>query len=141
MGFVTERNTTVPLCVVSHDAVPDLTDQVLRADQAVKAELFTADRRLIIAGCSYYWPEAYSVAVLPRLYGAAFLSFGLATMDGLEGKNRCELHIWPVSEKPKPEVLVRWQPEYGAAMFANGTFRTCRDVSLGSVERSIADID
>jgi hypothetical protein len=62
-------------------------------------------------------------------------------MDGLEGKNRCELHIWPVSEKPKPEVLVRWQPEYGAAMFANGTFRTCRDVSLGSVERSIADID
>lgn len=99
--------------MVSHDAVPDLTDQVLRADQAVKAELFTADRRLIIAGCSYYWPEAYSVAVLPRLYGAAFLSFGLATMDGLEGKNRCELHIWPVSEKPKPEVLVRWQPEYG----------------------------
>jgi len=47
--------------VVSHDAVPDLTDQVLRADQAVKAELFTADRRLIIAGCSCYWPEAYSV--------------------------------------------------------------------------------
>jgi hypothetical protein len=29
------------------------------------------------------------------------------------------LHIWPVSEKPKPEVLVRWQPEYGAAMSAN----------------------
>ena len=56
--------------MVSHDAVPDLTDQVLRADQAVKAELFTADRRLIIAGCSYYWPEAYSVAVLPRFYGA-----------------------------------------------------------------------
>ena len=108
MGFVTERNTTVPLRVVSHDAVLDLTDQVLRAD---KAELFTADRWLIIAGCSYYWPEAYSVAVLPRLYGAAFLSFGLATMDGLEGKNRCELHIWPVSEKPIPEVLVRWQPE------------------------------
>jgi hypothetical protein len=40
-------------------------------------------------------------------------------MDGLEGKNRCELHIWPVSEKPKPEVLVRWQPEYRAAMSAN----------------------
>ncbi len=54
LGFVTERNTTVPLCAVSHDAVLDLTDQVF---QAVKAELFTADRRLIIAGCSYYWPE------------------------------------------------------------------------------------
>jgi hypothetical protein len=52
LGFVTERNTTVPLRVVSHDAVPDLTDQVLRADQAVKAELFTADRWLIIAPLS-----------------------------------------------------------------------------------------
>jgi hypothetical protein len=27
LGFVTERNTTVPLRVVSHDAVPDLTDR------------------------------------------------------------------------------------------------------------------
>ena len=38
---------------------------------------------------------------------------------GLEEKNRCELHIWPVSKKTKPEVLVRWQPELrsrGAAM-------------------------
>jgi hypothetical protein len=44
LGFVTERNTTVPLRVDSHDAVSDLTDQILRADQAVKAALFTADR-------------------------------------------------------------------------------------------------
>ncbi len=111
LGFVTERNTTVPLRVVSHDAVPDLTDKVLRADHAVKAGLFTSDRRLIIAGCSDYWPEAYSIAVLPGHYGAAFLSFGLATVDGLVGKDRYELHIWPVSEKQKAEVLVRWQPK------------------------------
>ncbi len=55
--------------LVSHDAVPDLTDQVLRADQAVKAELFTADRRLIIAGCSYYWPESvFSCRSAPVLW-------------------------------------------------------------------------
>jgi hypothetical protein len=111
LGFVTERNTTVPLRVVSHDAVPDLTDQLSRADHAVKAGLSTADRRLIVAGCSDYWPGAYSVAVLPGLYGAAFLSFGLSTVRGLEGKDRYELHIWPVGEKPKAEVLVRWQPK------------------------------
>ena len=111
LGFVTGRNTTVPLRVVSYDAVPDLTEQVVRADHAVKAGLFTADRRLIIAGCSDYWPEAYSIAVLPGSYGAAFLSFGLATVDGLEGKDRYELHIWPVTQKTHPEVLVRWQPK------------------------------
>ena len=79
--------------LVSHDAVPDLTDQVLRADQAVKAELFTADRRLIIAGCSYYWPEAYSVAVLPQLYGAAFLSSRLWTV--LKGKTDANCTFGP----------------------------------------------
>jgi hypothetical protein len=111
LGFVTERNTTVPLRVVSHDVVPDLTNNLLRADHAVAAGLSTEDRRLIVAGCSDYWPAAYSVAVLPGLYGAAFLSFELATVRGLEGKDRYELHIWPVGEKPKAEVLVRWQPK------------------------------
>jgi hypothetical protein len=110
LGFATERNTTVPLRVVSHDDAPDLTDQVRRADHAVKAGLFTANRRLIIAACTDYWPDAYSIEVLPGLYGAAFLSFGLATVHGLEGNDRYELHVWPVSEKPNPEVLVRWQP-------------------------------
>ena len=56
--------------LVSHGAVPDLTDQVLRADQAVKAELFTADRRLIIAGCSYYWPESVFSCRSAPFYGA-----------------------------------------------------------------------
>lgn len=110
LGFATERNTTVPLRVVSHDAAPDLTDQIGRADHAVKAGLFTMDRRLIVAGCSDYWPEAYSIAVLPGFHGAAFLSFGLASVNGLQGNDRYELHIWPVGETPKPEVLVRWQP-------------------------------
>jgi hypothetical protein len=100
LGFVTERNTTVPLCVVSHDAVPDLTDQVLRADQAVKAELCTADRRLIIAGCSYYWPEAYSVAVLPQLYGAAFLSSRLWTV--LKGKTDANCTFGPSVKSRNP---------------------------------------
>jgi hypothetical protein len=31
LGFVTERNTTVPLRVVAHDVVPDLTNEILRA--------------------------------------------------------------------------------------------------------------
>ncbi|MDF0580368.1 hypothetical protein [Bradyrhizobium yuanmingense] len=111
LGFATERNTTVPLRVVLHDVAPALTHQVARADHAVKAGLFTTDRRLVVAGCSDYWPEAYSIPVLPGFYGAAFLSFGLASVNGVQGKDRYELHIWPVGETPKPEVLVRWQPK------------------------------
>jgi hypothetical protein len=119
---------------------PSLISQIrfYARTRPVKAELFTADRRLIIAGCSYYWPEAYSVAVLPRLYGAAFLSFGLATMDGLEGKTDANCTFGPSVKSRK--VPVRWQPEYGAAMSANGTFETCRRTLKMSVNRGRLEV-
>ncbi len=108
LGFCTERNSTVPLRVVSHESAPELSGQVIRADHAVRAGLSTATRRLIVAGCTEYWPNAFSLEVRPGLYGAAFFSFELASVRGLEGNDRYELHIWPVTEKPKSEVLVRW---------------------------------
>jgi hypothetical protein len=70
LGFVTERNTTVPLCVVSHDAVPDLTDQVLRADQARESGTVHGGSSADNRGTLTIGRKAYSVAVLPRFYGA-----------------------------------------------------------------------
>jgi hypothetical protein len=110
LGFCTERNSTVPLRVVSHEGVPELSHQLVRADHAIQAGLSTTGRRLIVAGCTEYWPTAFSLDVGPGLYGAAFLSFDLASVRGLDGDDRYELHIWPVTEKPKSEVLVRRHP-------------------------------
>jgi hypothetical protein len=114
LGFCTERNSMVPLRVVSHESAPELSGQLARADHAVLAGLSTAARRLIVAGCTEYWPSAFSLGARPGLYSAAFLSFELASVRGLEGNDRYELHIWPVTEKPKSEVLVRWSPRYAA---------------------------
>lgn len=108
LGFCTERNSTVPLRVVSHGSAPELSRQLALADNAVREGLSTADPRLIAAGCTEYWPSALSLGVLPGLYGAAFLSFELASVRGLEGNDRYELHIGPVTKEPKSEVLVRW---------------------------------
>jgi hypothetical protein len=88
LGFCTGRNSTVPLHVVSYDCVPDLSYQITRADHAVRAGLSTVDRRLIVAGSTEYWPSAFSLDVWPGLYGAAFLSFELASVRGLEGNDR-----------------------------------------------------
>lgn len=110
LGFCTGRNATVPLRVVSHEGVPELSGELARADHAVRAGLSTTGPRLIVAGCTEYWPTAFSLDLGPGLYGAAFLSFDLASVRGLEGNDRYELHIWPVIEKPKSEVLVRWHP-------------------------------
>jgi hypothetical protein len=109
LGFATERNSTVPLRVVSHDSEPELSEPLACADHAVRGGLSTADRGLIVAGCSDYWPDAFSLDVRRGLFGAAFLSFELASVRGLEGNDRYELHIWPVTERPGPEVLVRWR--------------------------------
>jgi len=110
LGFATERNMTVPVRVTSYDTTPNLSSQLAAADHAVRAGLFTVGGKLIVTG-NEYKPKAFSLDLEPGLYGAAFLSFGLATVNHLDGLDRYELHVWPVSEKPKPEVLVRWQAE------------------------------
>jgi hypothetical protein len=98
LGFSTARNMSVPLRVISHDNVPELSNRLSRADHAVTAGLFTGSQRLIVAGCTDYWPDAFSLEVRPGLYGAAFLSFGLAGVRGLEGDDRYELHVWSATE-------------------------------------------
>jgi hypothetical protein len=112
---------------------PSLISQIrfYARTRPVRAELFTADRRLIIAGCSYYWPEAYSVAVLPRLYGAAFLSFGLATMDGLERKNRCECTFGPSVKSRNPRCQFVGSQSRGPRCLQDGELHVPRLLKCG----------
>jgi hypothetical protein len=107
--FVTERNMTVPVHIVAHKAVCDLSHELSRADHAVRAGLLTKSERLIVAGCTDYRQEAFSIHLSPGFYCATFLSFGLGSVQGLEGDDRYELHIWELEQKPEPEVLVRWR--------------------------------
>jgi hypothetical protein len=37
LGFATEHNATLPLRVFSHDAAPELSSQLARADHAIRA--------------------------------------------------------------------------------------------------------
>lgn len=111
LGFVTGRNMTVPVRVESHDTAPNLSDRLATADHAVCAGISTASGKLIVAGCGEYWPSAFSLNLRQSAYGVTFLSFGLASVRDLAGDDRYELHVWPVAEKPKGEVLVRWAAE------------------------------
>jgi hypothetical protein len=70
---------------------------------------------LKIAGCTDDIHVAYAVTAGSGTFAVVFLSFDLGTIDkvyALEGNDRYELHVWPATEKPKPEVLRR-APQHG----------------------------
>jgi hypothetical protein len=99
------RNMTVPVDVYQHTSAPDLTNRIDASDHAVRAGLRNTSGQFKIAGCTDYLPDAFALKTGTGLFGIAFLSFGLATINDLEGDDRYELHVWPVAVLPKPEVL------------------------------------
>jgi hypothetical protein len=109
--FMTERNTTVPVHIAAYKIAPDLSRELPLADHAVRAGLLVMSGKLVVAGCTDYFPDAFSLRVSAGFYCATFLSFGLGSVEGLKGDDRYELHVWQVDQKPEPKVLVRWRSE------------------------------
>jgi hypothetical protein len=110
--FGTGRNMPVPVDVVLHRQQPDLTALIAPADHAVTASLSCCSGQLKVAGCTDYLPDAFTLAIPPGRYGVAFLSFDLATIDpvdGLDGGDRYELHLWSLAIAPEITVLKRWK--------------------------------
>jgi hypothetical protein len=106
--FGTGRNMLVPIAVFVHDANPDMTKMVSGADHAVSANIMCTSGAFIVAGCTDYLPDAFTLDSGRGSFGVAFLSFDLGTIDGLDGDDRYELHIWPVTELLPPQVLIRF---------------------------------
>jgi hypothetical protein len=106
--FGTGRNMLVPVDVLTHDAAPDITAVLSGADHAVSANIMCTGGTFIVAGCMDYLPDAFTLDIGRGSFGVAFLSFALGTIDGLDGYDRYELHIWPVTELLPPQVLLRF---------------------------------
>jgi hypothetical protein len=109
--FGTGRNMPVPVDVMTHEASPDRTKLLFGADHAVSAVIRCATGTLKVAGCTDYLPNAFALDIGKGLFGVAFLSFALATidaLDGLEGSDRYELHLWPVAQPFSSCIFVRY---------------------------------
>ena len=55
---------------------------------------------------------SFTLSTSPGPYGVAFLSFDLGAIDpvdGLDGKDRYALLLWPVTAVPEITVLRRWK--------------------------------
>jgi hypothetical protein len=53
-------------------------------------------------------PDAFALDIGKGIFGVAFLSFALGTIDDLDGNDRYELHLWPVAEAFPSRVLITY---------------------------------
>jgi hypothetical protein len=95
IGVGTVRNMTVPVDVEILDGPPEAT--LDEWDQVNECSIEVFSGRIVIAGCTDYFPNAARLIVTPGTYRAAVFYGKLDTLsdDGLEGEDYYCIVLWP----------------------------------------------
>lgn len=90
----TARNMGVPVKIVVADAPPDLDLSLW--DHAVEFSINVPSGRLVVAGCTDYFPDGERLFVEPGHYVARVLFGNLKALseDGLEGEDHYRSDLW-----------------------------------------------
>jgi hypothetical protein len=107
IGIGTARNVTVPVQVDLLDRRP--SDDFDSWDHVTETSLDVPSGRMVIAGCSDYFPEATRIPVAPGSYRVRINARGLGKIseNGLEGDDQYHVVIWP-EEHSSPQILKQW---------------------------------
>jgi hypothetical protein len=105
--FGTDRNFTVPVTVFQHGSEPAIADLASAADHAVLSGITLVSPTAKLAGCTEYLPDAPSIALSAGTFGVLYAAHNLATVDGLDGDDSYDIHLWPTSTRPAMRVLKR----------------------------------
>jgi hypothetical protein len=95
VGIGTVRDMDVSVSVMFHNEEPiaafDDCDHVVECSISVKS------KRLVLAGCTDYFPEAARIKIAPGTYRVRVSYKGLNTIsaDGLDGNDSYCLDLWP----------------------------------------------
>jgi len=94
VGIGTVRNMDVPITVDILEHAP--ADDFSEWDHVVEAGLDVTSGRIVIAGCTDYFPDAKRVEVPPGAYRVRVSYGALDTVseDGLSGDDRYRLQLW-----------------------------------------------
>ena len=94
VGIGTVRNMDVPVTVDILEHAPE--DDFSEWDHVVEAGLDVASGRIVIAGCTDYFPDAKRVEVPPGTYRvrASYGALDTLSEDGLSGDDRYRLQLW-----------------------------------------------
>ena len=95
IGVGTARNMYVPVTLEVQDAMS--TDDIDSWDQVLECSIEIPSGRLMIAGCTDYFPDAARVSLLPGSYRARIYYAHLDSLseDGLDGNDEYRVVLWP----------------------------------------------
>jgi hypothetical protein len=104
VGVGTVRNTDVPVTVEVLEAEPE--QDFAAWDHVTECSLDVPSGRIVVAGCTDYFPDAARVEVHPGSYRARVSYGALSTLseNGLDGEDRYRVQLWPASAV-HPRVL------------------------------------
>lgn len=95
IGVGTVRNTTVPVSVEIQEAEP--AEDFDKWDQVNECGSNVPTGRIVIAGCTDYFPDATRIKVQAGCYRARIFYGGLDALreNGLEGDDHYKIVLWP----------------------------------------------
>jgi hypothetical protein len=107
IGIGTARNMTVPVVIEILDRDPGLN--LDGWDQINECSIDVPSGKLVVAGCTDYYPDAKRIAVTPGTYRARLLYKNLDQLsdDGLEGDDAYVVLLWPGPTIPARIVKAR----------------------------------
>jgi len=104
----------VPVVVEVADEAPD--DDASAWDHVNECSLDVSSGRLVIAGCTDYFPDAARIELPPRSYRARIYYGNLAALsaDGLNGDDHYKIVLWRAAAAPLQVIRQRVKPEAAA---------------------------
>jgi hypothetical protein len=107
IGVGTARNMDVPVTINIFDSEPKLPLDLTQFDQINECDLEIGSGKIVVAGCTDYFPEAQRIEVQKGIYRVRIYYGNLDKLseDGLDGDDFYEIHMWLSNRNPGMKVI------------------------------------
>ncbi|MBX2901168.1 MAG: hypothetical protein KF775_16050 [Cyclobacteriaceae bacterium] len=107
IGIGTVRNMDVPVTVKLFDREPEIDNGLESVEQINECDIETTSDKLVLAGCTEYFPDALRIEVNKGIYRARIYYGNLDKLseNGLEGDDYYEIHLWPTNKLTDLKVI------------------------------------
>ncbi|PRY05341.1 hypothetical protein CLV24_13021 [Pontibacter ummariensis] len=107
IGVGTARNMDVPVTIQIFDSEPELPFDLTPFEQINECDLEATSGKIVVAGCTDYFPEAQRIEVNKGTYRVRIYYGNLDKLseDGLDGNDFYEIHMWPSNQKVDVKVI------------------------------------
>jgi hypothetical protein len=107
IGVGTVRNIYVPVTIKLFDQEPEIENDLESVGQINECDIEATSDKLVVAGCTDYFPDAKRIDVDKGIYRARvyYCNLDKISEDGLDGDDYYEIHLWPTKEKTDIKIV------------------------------------